>query len=408
MLIKYLLIRYLKSLLKSAFIYDSNYYKKSIVSYGFPQHAFSYSVNKSNGPRFSYGEYLINKYDLNFYEHISISTYNRNKSPVKLETTLLKSHTPLVKFKFFNLIANFVGDFFYLIKSINFSNFFLKIIEITFHNESRSLSHLIDSNDIYRVYKLATANMGILPYINRYHHKIFNYVYSQNFCEFPTRFLNSNNPNCTAYDLADFSVDAFLAFGPAVGYTNIWSYVNNIKKCNGMDVVESQYIQSQEHCLVGYECVDTEVKVDSKYILYFDVNPYSDNDWKHHLLGNIFLNFDLVKSNILDILVAAKSGGYKVVLKPKYDLSKYSSEYINILKKFNDILIILNPYQRYESYLLNASIILNHPYTTTKILAEYYSDKSYFYLSEENAKLIDKNFIDNNFIVGKSHLISLF
>ncbi len=405
-LLSYLSFRYFKSLIKSIYVYNQKFSKKVIVSYRFPYHAFSFSDNNNCGPKFSYGEYLKSKYNFVEYQHIGMGTYFRQTFSGTYFDNFLKYHKLSNNFNYINPILFFLNNIYYFFKTGSFSTFLFKIIEIIYHNESKSLSALMDKNDIERIYKMATVNIGLLPYMDKYHHKIFNYVYSQNFCEFPTRFLNSNNPSCQDYDIGDFSIDAFLAFGPAVGYTNIWNYVSDYKKKYGIYSSKSSHIELQTHCQIGFENDSIKNNIDYPYILYFDINPYFTDDWKYHLLGNIFLTYDLVKDNIIDICTVARLKGYKVLLKPKYDLVKYSKEYLNLLDQFKDVLIFLNPYSRSENYLKNSKIILNHPYTTTKILGEYYNKNSFFYLSTSNADLIDKKYLDNNFIVGVKDLIS--
>lgn len=390
-----IIIDFFKSIIKSSFEYryefDPN--NKYIIIYGFPSHAFNYS-QKIETVNFSLAEYLVKKYGTNQgYNFLTINEFKRDYGNKLTSDSILNLYrqSPIKKINYFRLFYNFFESIFKLFLSFFNKNTYLSVYELILNNNSKSLENLLSNNDnIVTLYKLATNSLGAINYKNKFHYKIVNYVYSQNFCECPTKYLNKY-PHEDIFEASDFSIDAFLAYGGAVGYTNIWSYLNTYRKNNGLAYTDSSLISKETDCLIGYQNLNLN-NIQFKYILLFDIPPYSqESSIYNHIIGNKILSYNVLQSFIREIVIFAKQRNYKIVLKPKFNLNKYSAEYKKLLTTEN--IIVSDPYCKSDELIKNSEIVINIPYSTTKIVSEFYGKPSIFFLPG----FLEFDFKDYNF-----------
>lgn len=390
---------------------------KKNIAIKFPQHSYSISNNKNIS---SFGEYLNKKNTINI---VSLDEYLRpsflageklcNSHSINRNILHKKIHLNNLFFSFKNLLKIFssykkIGNPI-LISLVYFSDLFKQIKYMNF------IRNLESNNELDTVY--------VLPFDNHFHlyqdesvkNKILVFNYAENFFlpPAPTAYSYIGNKFDLLNVINSFTINAFQYYGSPVGFTNVVSCLNNVKRHLNFFLYAnfeiSNLVEEDKPCFLGYE--SHTFNVDSKYIVVFDIPPESKNSqMANYLIGDPVAGIDFNKNFLLDIAQVGLSMGVSVVIKPKYSLKNYGDDYklflLHLIDRFG--VIILDPYVRSASVIEASVGVISAPYTSTNSFAKILNKNSCYYVPHKYNKY-DEFFsedIKSKVISGKLNLFN--
>jgi hypothetical protein len=397
---------------------------KVVFAIGFPEHAFSVGNSNVNDQRTvahtlhsSFGEYFLETYRpeatnttlITIDEYVRASKSREQKSGSDLP--LLEQNAKTVsRYKtgsrwsalviVWQLLASArqlieLGQ--RLFKSRN-RNWLANIFYFIYWSRSISYFRMAErvGGCVEAIYALPFgAPLGLIPYIESSRAKLVYFNYSQNLCEPPTKYLNLGRVFHQTWDaraaMADMSPDAWRVCGKAVGFNDVFEYMNSFRNYMNSHFgyrlpLNDDSQPPQLPMMLGYETVEKNPKVQpGKYIVVFDVPPEEHrSQYMRHFCGSPFGGAKVVEEFLNDLAKSCRINGFRLVLKPKYSLDNYSPEYRKFLFGLREIygsdFGLLSPYSRIDVILSGASASVNMPYTSTKIICDWIRVPSVYYL----------------------------
>lgn len=246
------------------------------------------------------------------------------------------------------------------------------------------------------IYAAPFTNLGLLPYLQSTSAKVTYYAYSQNFSEPPTILLNRGRAYDAAWDwrivLGDMSIGTWKIGGRAEGFTDIFEFVNEFRRAVnsrlGFRLPVDAIPQSiQRPVLLGYE--SSEIRDSERYLyaLVFDVPPEDlTMQMSRHFFGDLTYSLPVISHFLTDVAEACLRNGLEVLIKPKYSLQNYSTEYrallTQLVEKYAPRLYVLDPYSNTRDLLCAASASISMPFTSTKLISEHLKVPAAYYLPE--------------------------
>lgn len=420
------------------------------LSIGFPEHAFSTSAiecGENNiinpiAPFSSFGEYLSSEDypKLQGCNLISVDEYTRaskineqdeldskdNSSDIMSYPRTLISKEKNLKFFFLRfplVVKESIKLFLHCIQKINYILigvvFIRKWIRLFSFNEL--LSNIGKQNiNIGYIYVLPFSDVGLLKYDEKISSLLTTYNYGSNIFIPPVYDIHKPRKDDVSIELDDMlsavPVGAFSLSGKSIGFTNVFTQVNDIKKAVNTKYdcklpVELNTKIAQQPLLMGYENNENNKSVKfSEYIAIFDVPPESmGSQFARSLTGDKLCSYDIIEAFLSECTNACVLAGYNVLYKPKYSLSNYSKEYRKLIdgfkKKYGDKFFVINPYANIIPVLKEVGASINFPYTSTKLIADAIKLPSTFYIPDNYRKSFYKDSLSQDLLIGKSELM---
>jgi hypothetical protein len=242
-----------------------------------------------------------------------------------------------------------------------------------------------------------SSGLGMLPHLSATHEKLICYSYSQNYCEPPTTLLNQERHFNTSCDyrtaLAEISPDGWRISGKAEGFTDIFEYVNSLKRFLrtrfSLELPVDGFSQPlQQPLLLGFETAGARLpERKARYIVIFDVPPEArHHQLSRHFCGNLSYDFSVVSDFLRELSQTCIECGFEVFLKPKYSLQNYAAEYGRLLRELlaahPSHFHLLSPYGDARPVLESAAASVSMPFTSMKLLCDHVSLPSLYYLPE--------------------------
>lgn len=435
-------LRFLQSLKKLGLRYDSpvnNGYKRFIVTVNFPDHSFSvpeYAENLliTKKPFSSLGEFLLE------YSHengevavLSLDEYvrkSKNKEAL-IEVDSVDKRINIVDRQILKQkknLSNIVSDTFLIMplitKSIllnhSFLSYIFRILYICKYIDSIRYESLLTNlkNKGCKVDHILLPSfhtLGVIKYDDR--HGVIMYNYAENFFIPPISEIRKINNSFVDIDvlLSEISLSSLMISSDVIGFTDVAYLLNSAKKIISencgcpLPVMEINKIE-QRTAVLGYEVDVPIIKIDGyKDIAVFDVPPEEKiTQLSRSLVGDLMASFDGIEKFWLDIISVVCQYNFRVLFKPKYSFENYSVEYKELIDKIKNKLkekfIVLSPYHRMGSILINADICLCLPYTSVHKIALEYGKTSYYYVPEMYRIGYESEYDIENTIVGKIEL----
>lgn len=391
------------------------------LAIGFPTHSFSTSAIPSDRadskvPVSSFGEFLSSYYSKTPHETalVSIDEYCRPSKKEEegintVEGSIYISEYPRIRISAATALSTFCFTlpevFLHSLKSISKvissrSSVLLEIIFLRKWTRSYAYKQLIaslqaDKKIIRTVYVLPFNDVGLLRY-EELSSTIRTYNYSHNIFIPPSRMQH-------AYEsvwempldaiLSDVPISAFCLSGLAIGFTDVFTQLNDVKNILNARVgcklpIEGTTQPPQRPVLLGYEVPHKKSdNGSSKCVAVFDVPPETKEiQLSRSLIGDRTCDNDVIAEFLLESLETCISEGLRVILKPKYSLSNYDMEYQTLLegffRRFGDSLTVANPYSRMVPLLVSVDACISAPYTSTKLVAEALGKPSIYFMPE--------------------------
>ncbi len=315
----------------------------------------------------------------------------------------------------FRSIGNIVGN-------LNYS--LLEIVYLRKWTKSYRYKQFIDhlesiGKKVRHLYVFPFSNIGLLRYDEKVSPAIRNYNYSQNIIIPPAHYTYNIGDTILASGLddilSDMSVKAFSFSGQAVGFTNIFTQINDTKKAlndrfNCKLPTEDIDQPPQRPVLLGYEVVQEKIDVGlSRCIAIFDVPPESiESQLSRALTGDRTCDYDVISQFLSDCFNACISIGFTVVFKPKYALSIYSANYQSIIEgfrsKFGNNFIVVSPYANMISLLRGAHGSISFPYTSTKSISQALGKPSVYFMPEMYRRSFPECANNQDLLFGENEL----
>lgn len=362
--------------------------KKSIISYGFPTHAFNISKDKCN----SYGDFLDSKFK-NF-SIISINEYSNKKTLINKNLNDLKKiqskKRNLFFFKFstkecVNNLCILLKNYLSIRKKINF---LLAIEFLIFKLRENYLNNLLE---YFRQEKIEVKEMHFLPFSNFISKNslssvnIKSFIYGDSISAFPIYNLKKKtNKNLLKYiPFSNFTIGASCS-GKNIS-ENILSKI--LKKKLNFDFQNDSTNKKFEYYNLGFSIHKNHKQYEKKkYLVLLDSPPKKNVS----ILGEyVSLNpvekFDFYKNFFIEIAEVAKYLKIKVLFKPKYLTTSdyYSDDYYLLIKEiknnFKNIEII-DPYEKISSLIKAAKMSISFPCTTSLRFFKSHKINSFYYL----------------------------
>jgi hypothetical protein len=242
-----------------------------------------------------------------------------------------------------------------------------------------------------------SSGLGILPHLRATHEKLICYSYSQNYCEPPTVLLARERYFSTDCDcriaLADISPDAWRISGKAEGFTDVFEYMNSLKRFLNRQFalelpIDGFSQSSQQPLLLGYETAGAGIpQRGARYIVIFDVPPEARHEQlSRHFCGNLSYDFSVVSEFLRELAQACVECGFDVFLKPKYSLGNYAAEYGRLLRDlltdYKSRFQLLSPYTNARAVIESAAASISMPFTSMKLVCDHASLPSFYYMPE--------------------------
>ena len=433
----------LHALLSLAIKYNllSNEISKNIdISIGFPKHSYNLPVEELNSSKnimqsySSFGEYLATKNKKSDISHVSINEYERNSKAREDSADnhcegygkILNEYSRILTTKKISVGLFSRLSFKVIATYLRFANRDIPVTTRIKYFKQCAISEkyigLIKrlkktGYNVRTIYCLPFSNIGIMRYIDDYSYLIKDYSYSHNIYIPPRLFnkmgLTKSFATDISFILEETQLAVFCLISKSVGFTNIYNDVDLYKT-----IINKKYNiklrSSNTHkayvtpSVLGFETVCNRNNFSDMRpaIGVFDVPPESlSSQLSRAILGDMSCDIEIVESFLKEVVETGVNNGYCVAFKPKYSLKNYDKGYELLIKKmekkYNGQFIILNPYENLTKILSLIEVCISYPYTSTKIIAEYYGKPSAYYMPQKYGRV----FIgDNDTLCGKSDL----
>ena len=409
--------RFFTSFGKLGFEYKFNshrhhYYKDIVIVSGFPSHSLEF-INKkifNSSTYSSFAEYLVDTYGEDFCL-LSLDEYIRKSKSKQIKNDNLNltnkmkmvSLSPSFSMKFF------LRNFYNLIRkfSILDLNSVYRMLDAIYYNNSIGYIRLINQTNCRSFYVMPFSDFNY--YTDEILGKFTTFQYSENFLIPPFNKYSKLNKSKSISTVLNPS--ALSSRCSMVGFVSFYTKISNdllrfLLSSKG-DILEKK---NDKPVALGFE-KRLNLNDNGLFISIFDNPPeIFDKQLARSIYGDIASNADFVEGFLFEILTVAKATGFKVLLKPKYDLSNYTdsnySAFIDsMLKRFPSILTLVDPYVRLGDVIKKSSVIVSHPYTSTKTFADHMNKKSYYYVPEKYIYHFDGDLnFDSKIALGKKEL----
>jgi hypothetical protein len=357
-----------------------------------------------------------------------ITTFNSNISYLTIGDYFYKNY-PNQELKEIEKLRHYSIKFFNITKFlVSFNKFFViykgsKEFNCYYLYHYLMIFYSLSNEDIYKsldknvlVFNLASSVVhGLYRYDKQSYEKFNEISYSQNWTAWPTKYLNnpelqveSINPK---FALMEYSVDCYVGWGMAAGFTNIYDNSKKIKlalnKAYRWDLPIVENIYFEQPILLGFN-PKNKVKIsnDSFNIMIYDVFPSSYRDsLSGSFTGVAGYDFDFCMKFYLDILSFTKHNNVKIFTKLKYGKHRYNDKMITFLSELSKKgeLTLLDSDVNLEDSYRNIDLVICMPYVSMKIFYEHMHIKSIYYSPNNFVYLTDKSSI-NLIIVGLDQL----
>jgi len=369
------------------------------LAIGFPIHAFEYSEKYySSSSCSSFGEYWILQNKDSKKALISADEYKRHSLTASAEKESGRSLKRTKIKKNFSLTSGILRTRIVLFETAKYTvKFIWRSQEIAIglyvlfcHVKNFSISDFLDEHILIvdRIYRLPFTEDGGLMHKLKFKEKMYNFHYSSNFSEFPCRNNFKGYSKLSKYQVGDtelgqVTIGSWALFGNGVGFTDVCEYFFSVyaNALNRELIVPDYYYIP---LALGYE-VREPIQFDKKsqYIAVFDNSPETlDENFSLHLVGDIQSNINYLEEWLSDILELATKYEYRVLLKPKYSLSNYSSDYQNMIKDFSkrysENIIVVDPYVSIREMLKGVDLSISVPMTSVKKLTQAHIPSKYY------------------------------
>jgi hypothetical protein len=417
------------------------------LAINFPSHGFSIPGRVSENseelakPFSSFGEFLLHYVSINGNRSVlSLGEYvRRSKRMEKQRLAPNENHEktaetfPRMIVKKSRSISAFWVDFNELLSLIcrrKFSSYWkdemvLQIKQLNKFVESIKykalISHLTSTGrNVESIFIIPFENpFGYLKYDPKISKKTFTYNYGDNLIIPPSRHIhaikNLNKPFDLKVVLSEISLSAFRLSGKAVGFTDIFYFMDTARKAinDKYDCAlpcENEGKTKQRSAVLGFEVEHLELEISGrKNIAIFDVPPEGrDTQLSRALSGDRTCDFKFIEEFLLDIVDLAFKKNCRLLFKPKYSLLSYSLQYRSLIEsikdKLSDRFILISPYLRIESIIEVVDICLCFPYTSPKSIAEEFGKQAYYYVPERYRSEFETSFAYSNSLIGRVEL----
>ena len=432
---------------------------RKILFYAYPSHAFNSADNLGNGSINYYLDDYIRSQDTRTYMY-TFRSYVRPSAQKKNVPNLLKTRTlhgdnvvslipslvSTIESKLnsassacnlYNLLVELVSFSYLLVKALLCRKNVFVIFVAFVNNRCSSVVNSLSKWNIALHTPCSTFHFSpALEHSRELGSNLYQHVYSVN---------NNNPPSSTVCVIQPITIKELLpyitptffsitllsfpcsasAFFKATFFKILFSNKNSAKILNQIVLPDPGLMKARldqadielHSCLLGYETTILnpsrliEPTTTGRYIIVYDIPPdFMSKQLQYSCLGSPTNSIEFVSAFLRDIDDVCHSMDVTILLKPKYSLSNYSIDYlelINSISAANENFYVLNPYSRIlESDSSSFLGVIAAPFTSILKLSRTIRPINHYYAPIIFKEMLKDNPFQNDYplLVGRDML----